>query len=47
MPAINMEAGETLAIVATTTASTLGGMIGSRHAPAMMVPADRRLLYPR
>ena len=45
--AISIEAGETLAIVAMMTASTLGGMIGSRQAPAMIVPADRRRSYPR
>ena len=42
MPAISSDAVEISASVAIRIASTLGGMIGSRLAPARIVPADRR-----
>ena len=44
MPAISRPAVETSARVAIRIASTLGGMIGSRHAPPRIVPADSRVL---
>ncbi len=40
MPATSILPAETSASVAMMTASTLGGMIGSRLAPARMVPAE-------
>ena len=40
MPAISILLIDTSAVVATRMASTLGGMIGSRLAPARMVPAE-------
>jgi hypothetical protein len=44
MPAISNEAVEISAKVAMRIASTLGGIIGSRHAPARMVPVYSRVL---
>ena len=40
MPAISILPAEMSASVAMITARTLGGMIGSRLAPARIVPAE-------
>ena len=47
IPAISILPIDTSAAVATSTASTLGGMIGSRLAPARIVPAENSVSYPR
>ena len=44
MPATSSDAVEISARVAIKIASTLGGMIGSRQAPARMVPAESVVL---
>ena len=44
MPAISSEAVEISASVAIKMASTLGGMIGSRLAPARITPAESLVL---
>ena len=47
IPAISIFPVDTSAIVATRMAKTLGGMIGSRLAPASTVPAENWVSYPR
>jgi hypothetical protein len=47
MPAISIFPADTSAMLAIKIANTLGGMIGSRLAPASTVPAENCVSYPR